>query len=158
MRWIFGALRRLLRSRNRPRRSPISRLTIEILEDRLAPTGNLQSLLGLSQLQSAFPSVNGAGETVALLDSGINYNLPSLGSGIGPGHRVIYGYNFVNNTTNALDDNGHGTFLANMIGSSNPNDLGIAPKVQFADLKVLDANSNATWTAIDSALQWVIAN
>ena len=77
---------------------------------------------------------------------------------MGPGHRVVYGYNFVNNTTNALDDNGHGTFLANMIGSSNPSDPGIAPKVQFADLKVLDSNMNGPWTAIDNALQWVIAN
>jgi hypothetical protein len=133
-------------------------LTLEVLEDRLAPTGNLQTLLGLNQLQSAFPHVNGAGYTVALLDSGINYDLPSLGGGVGPGYRVVYGYNFVNNTANALDDNGHGTFLANMIGSSNPSDLGIAPDVQFADLKVLDSNMNGSWTAIENALQWVIAN
>lgn len=148
MGWISGALQK----------KSFARLAIEILEDRITPTGNLQSLLGLGQLQSAFPSVNGAGYTVALLDTGINYNLPSLGGGVGPGYRVIYGYNFVNNTTNALDDNGHGTFLANMIGSSNPSDLGIAPDVQFADLKVLDSNMNGSWTAIENALQWVIAN
>lgn len=148
MRWTFGA----------PRKQSRRLLSVEILEDRITPTGNLQSLLGLNQLQAAFPTVTGAGETVALLDTGINYNLPSLGGGIGPGYRVVYGYNFVNNTTDALDDNGHGTFLANMIGSSNPSDLGIAPNVQFADLKVLDANMNGSWTAIENALAWVIAN
>ncbi len=158
MRWIFGAPQEQLSRRNRPRPFSFSRPALEILEDRITPTGNLQSLLGLTQLQTAFPTVNGASETVALLDTGINYNLPSLGGGVGPGYRVIYGYNFVNNTANALDDNGHGTFLASMIGSSSPSDLGIAPDVQFADLKVLDSNMNGSWTAIENALQWVIAN
>jgi Subtilase family len=139
-------------------KQPSCRLAVEVLEDRLAPAGNLQSLLGLSQLQSEFPSVTGAGYTVALLDTGINYNLSSLGGGVGTGHRVIYAYNFLNNSSNALDDNGHGTFLANMIGSSSSSDLGIAPQVQFADLKVLDSNMNGSWTAIENALQWVIDN
>ncbi len=146
------------RNSRAPQKQSSLRLAIEVLEDRIAPVGNLQSILGLNQLQSAFPTVTGAGYTVALLDTGINYNLASLGGGIGPGHRVVYGYNFVNNTSNALDDNGHGTFLANMIGGSNSSDLGIAPQVQFADLKVLDSNMNGSWTAIENALQWVISN
>ncbi len=155
---MYHALQPRSRMRMSRRRSSFFSAGMEILEDRIAPAGNLQSLLGLNQIQTAFPAANGSGYTVALLDTGINYNLPSLGGGIGPGYRVVYGYNFVNNTTNALDDNGHGTFLANMIGSSNPSDLGIAPKVQFADLKVLDANMNGPWSAVDNALQWVIAN
>src|ERR1035438_4504472 len=123
---MYHAMRTCLSIKTPLRHSAHPRLLLEILEDRLAPTGNLQSILGLSQIQAAFPSANGAGYTVALLDTGINYNLSSLGGGIGQGYRVVYGYNFVNNTPNALDDNGHGTFLANMIGSSAPSDLGIA--------------------------------
>ena len=144
--------------RKRPGRCGFQRPGIEMLESRLAPTGNLASLLGLSSIQAAYPAATGAGYTVALLDTGINYNLPSLGGGVGPGHRVVYAYNYINNTTNALDDNGHGTFLANMIGSSSPTDPGIAPNVQFADLKVLGSDLNGPWTAVESALQWVIAN
>ena len=57
-----------------------------------------------------------------------------------------------------MDDNGHGTLLAGIIGSSNPGNPGIAPDVDFVDLKVLDANQNGNWTAIENALQWVITN
>src|ERR1019366_7919604 len=155
---FYHAVRAWLLTRKSPRQAGFPRPAAEILENRLAPAGNLQSVLGLSQIQAAYPNVNGAGYTVALLDTGMNYNLPSLGGGIGAGYRVVYGYNFVNNTPNAQDDNGHGTFLANMIGSSDPMDPGIAPRVQFADLKVLDSNLSGPWTALDNALQWVIAN
>ena len=57
-----------------------------------------------------------------------------------------------------MDDNGHGTVVAGIIGSSNPNDPGIAPDVNLIALKVLDANMNGTWANIDAGLQWVIAH
>src|SRR5439155_25502285 len=57
-----------------------------------------------------------------------------------------------------VDDNRHGTHLAGIIGSSNPSAPGIAPDVHFVALKVLDANMNGSWAAVDSALQWVIAH
>ncbi len=155
---MYHALRTWFSPKKQSRAPQAKRfLVVEQLEDRVTPTATFQSDIGLNQVQSAY-AYKGAGETVALLDTGINYNLPSLGGGVGTGHRVVYQYNFLTNTANALDDNGHGTFIANMIGSSDPTNPGIAPQVQFADLKVLDSNMNGTWTAVENALQWVINN
>src|SRR6476619_6453257 len=96
------------------------RLEIELLEDRMAPAVDFSSIIWLDALQSAYP-YRGDGYTVAILDTGIDYNHPDLGGGFGPGHRVVDGYDFINNDANPMDDNGHGTHLAGIIGSSNPN-------------------------------------
>jgi subtilisin family serine protease len=135
-------------------------LTLEILEDRLAPaTTDYRSVIGLNSVLSQYPAYNGAGYSVAILDTGIDYNDTDLGGGSGAGHRVVAGYDFVNNVNDIpMDDNGHGTLLAGIIGSSNPNAPGIVPNVNFIDLKVLDSQMNGSWSSIDSALQWVIAH
>ena len=162
MRWIEAALRTWFRGHVESLRRSAAprqwRLVIELLEDRLAPTAStFQSVIGLPQVQASYP-YNGAGYSVAILDTGIDYNDTDLGGGFGAGHRVIAGWNFVANNANPMDDNGHGTNIAGIIGSSNPNNPGIDPDVNFIDLKVLDANNVGTWSNIDQGLQWVIAH
>ena len=44
------------------------------------------SIIGASQVQSNY-NVNGSGMTVAVIDTGVDYNNPALGSGFGPGAR-----------------------------------------------------------------------
>ena len=165
--------------------------TLEILEDRLLPSGigpqpatsnwrNLTfqnndqftaastaigtataqdmedaQLIGLNQTFANY-SYRGTGYTVAVIDTGIDYNNPALGGGWGK--RVIGGWNFVNNTANPMDDNGHGTFVAGVIGSSDATYTGIAPNVNFVALKVLDATGTGTFGNVDLALQWVAAH
>ncbi|CAE6463465.1 unnamed protein product [Rhizoctonia solani] len=72
--------------------------------------------------------------TIGIIDSGVDYTHPSLGGKLGPGNKVIGGYDFVgDNYTGAvgtpppapdndpLDQcNGHGTHVAGIIGA-NPN-------------------------------------
>ena len=101
-------------------------------------------------------SYRGTGYTVAVIDTGIDYNNPYLGGGWG--NRVIGGWNFVSNNSNPMDDNGHGTFVAGIIGSSDPSYLGIAPNVNFVALKVLDSTGSGTFGNVDLALQWVAAH
>lgn len=157
MRWIERLLARVFRA-NRQSRKPIRRqLTIETLEDRLAPATDFRSVIGLDAVQAAYP-YRGTGYTVALLDTGIDYRHPDLGGGFGAGKRVIAGYDFINNDADPMDDNGHGTHLAGIIGSSNATAPGIAPDVRFAALKVLDSTNNGNWTAVENGLKWVIAN
>src|SRR6266849_5808553 len=142
MRRILPALRTWFRSdRTVPVRHHKPR--IEFLEERLVPA-DFRSVIGLGAVQSTYP-YDGACYTVAVLDTGIDYNDADLGGGFGPGHRVVAGYNFVNNTANPIDDNGHGTHLAGIIGSSNTTARGIDPAVNFVALKVLDANMNGNW-------------
>jgi hypothetical protein len=140
--WLRGdalSLRRASASR-RP-------LNIESLEDRLSPATN--AVAGPTPYK-------GDGYSVAVLDTGINYNLPDFGGGWGK--RVIAGYNFVDNTPDPMDDNGHGTHVAGIIASSSSLYPGIAPDVNLIALKVLDQNAVGSWTAIDNALQWVAAH
>ncbi len=111
--------------------------------------------IGLNQVVANYP-YNGAGYTVAIIDTGIDYNNPALGGGWGK--RVVAGYNFVNNTSDPMDDNGHGTHVAGIIGSSNSTYTGIAPDVDFVALKVLDATGSGTFGNVDLALQWVAAH
>ena len=102
--------------------------------------------IGLDQAALNYP-YRGSGYSVAIIDTGIDYNNPALGGGWGK--RVIAGYNFVNNTSDPMDDNGQGTHVAGIIGSSDSIYTGIAPDVNFIALKVLDASGSGTFGAVD---------
>jgi thermitase len=55
----------------------------------------------------------------------------------------IYGYDFVNDRPNAMDDNGHGTHCAGIIGAIANNEIGVAgimPEVSLIPIKFLDKN------------------
>ena len=83
--------------------------------------------------------VKGAGQTVAVLDTGIDYHHPDLGGCFGRGCRVVDGYDFVNDDADPVDDNFHGTHVAGIIGAAGEV-TGIAPEVRFEAYKVLDRN------------------
>jgi serine protease AprX len=113
----------------------------------------LRATLGLSTT-----SWTGRGIGVAVIDSGIAPTLDFQS-------RIAAFYDFTNGgmvAKTSFDDYGHGTHVAGTIGgsgalSSNNNYRGLAPKVRFIGLKVLDAQGQG-WTsdvlrAIDFAVQ-----
>src|SRR5439155_5173887 len=100
----------------------------------------------------------GDGYSVVVIDTGIDYNNPSLGAGFGAGKRVVAGWDFANNDANPMDDNGHGTHVAGIIGSSDATYSGIAPNVNLIALKVLGADGSGTFGNVQKALDWVVAN
>ena len=56
--------------------------------------------------------------TVAVIDTGVDYNNPALGGGFGPNAKVIAGYNFASNTPDPMATTSqHGTAVAGLIGS-----------------------------------------
>ena len=57
--------------------------------------------------------------TVAVIDTGVDYNNPALGGGFGPGAKVIAGYDFADNSTNPM-----ATCLAARHGRRRPDRLG----------------------------------
>lgn len=135
-------------------------LSLESLESRqllaAAPWGAQAKLIGQDLLAARFPNLTGAGQTVAVIDTGVAYTHPSLGGGWGK--KVIAGWDFVqNDSTPFSDTNAHGTGVAGMIASS-PYDYkgqhyqGIAPGVKIIALR--EQNSYG----VDAALKWVIAN
>lgn len=87
----------------------------------------------------------GNGEVVAVVDTGIDYRHPDLGGGFGPGHKVVAGFNFVANTPDPMDDNGHGTHVAGIVAGDPPSPdgrTGVAPKARLTAYKVLGADGN----------------
>ena len=57
---------------------------------------------------------------IAILDTGCDLDHPDYGD------RVISGYDFINNDSNASDDHGHGTSCAGIAAAEGNNNLGVA--------------------------------
>jgi len=115
-------------------------------------------IIGAAAARAAY-NVDGTGMTVAVIDTGVDYNNQALGGGFGPGNKVVAGYDFADGTSNPLPTSSqHGTAIAGLIGSDGPNDLGVAPGVNIVALRVTDGTNTASLTSIANALQWVIDN
>lgn len=102
-------------------------------------------------------SIFGNEITVAVIDTGIYPHLDFLL----PKNKIICFKDFVNNRNFAYDDNGHGTFVAGVIGASGKLDAkyrGIAPNCNIISLKALDQNGETGAFTILQAMQWVFDN
>jgi subtilisin family serine protease len=138
------------------------------LADTTAPAGATsttaanQALIGLDQFRNdpRFAGISGQGETVVVLDSGVDVTNPYFGpvSGNGLAAGIVYQHDFVDNTASALDVLGHGTLVASIIGSRDATNPGVAPGVQIIDLKVLDNKGSGDFSTGAQALQCVATN
>jgi thermitase len=64
--------------------------------------------------------------TIAIVDTGINYTHPDLAANMWMSTNGSYGYDFVNNDLDPMDDCGHGTFCAGIASAVTNNSIGIA--------------------------------
>ena len=108
-------------------------------------------LIGLTQLRNdpQFAGIDGTGFSVAVIDSGINYNHPSIAP------NYITGYDFADRDNDPMDEDGHGTHVAGTVGAADET-IGVAPDAGIIGLKVFGANSS--FNNIHQALQWVLDN
>jgi subtilisin family serine protease/subtilisin-like proprotein convertase family protein len=71
------------------------------------------------------------------------------------------GWNFVNNTNNPLDDNGHGTAIAGIIGAQGNNGIGVAGidwQAEILSAKFLDSSGSGTISTFITALNYAVAH
>lgn len=85
-----------------------------------------------------------------ILDSGILRGHTEFGTG-----QVTLAYNALDRTTNATDNNGHGTAVASVIGGKT---VGVANKTQLHAVKVLNSTGSGYTSDIVAGLNWVVAN
>lgn len=94
-----------------------------------------------------------SGIYVAVIDSGMDYNHEDLAANIGRDLDGDIGFDAVNDDADPLDDYGHGTHVAGIIGATGNNALGVCGvnwRVSLLGVKVL----NAEGLGYDS---WIIA-
>jgi subtilisin family serine protease len=125
--------------------------------------GAAPSLVSLDDLDTNSPLLLGTGQTVAVIDTGIDYTHPSLGGGFGAGYKVIGGYDFYEQDTDPLDTDGHGTAVAGVIAASKFEVggftyRGIAPGAKLVALRIAQNTTDVPLERIEDALQWVITN
>ncbi|MEU9464067.1 S8 family serine peptidase [Streptomyces sp. NPDC048312] len=100
--------------------------------------------------------VDGTGTTVAILDSGIDYTHPDLGGGLGKGHKVVGGHDFVNGDDDPMDDNGHGTHVAGIVAAraaAKGGITGVAPGADLLAYKVMDADGSGYTSDIIAGIE-----
>ncbi|WP_317855411.1 S8 family peptidase [Chakrabartyella piscis] len=84
---------------------------------------------------------NDSSVLVAVVDTGVDYSHEDLENRV----RVDLGYDFVNNDSDPIDDNGHGTHVSGIIAAEANNGVGISGMageldVNIIPIKVLDAD------------------
>lgn len=102
-------------------------------------------------------NITGRNITVAVIDSGIDYNHTDLGGCFGTGCRVKDGYDFENNDSDPYDDYGHGTHVAGIIGA-NGTVIGVAPEVEFLAVKSCDSLGNCNLSHVIEGIEWAANN
>jgi len=115
------------------------------------------------QMPSAWDLTAGTGITVAIVDTGVAYEdygqykrAPDL-----VGTTFVAGWNFINGTAHANDDNAHGTHVAGTIAQSTNNAVGVAGvayKARIMPLKALNAEGVGQDDWVASAIVWAADN
>jgi len=120
--------------------------------------------------------IDGKGVNVAIIDTGVDYRHADLGkssSGQMFNSRVVGGYDFANTIDvnedgdyddpgekidlDPMDDNGHGTHVAGIIGS-NGSIKGIAPGVNIYAYKALGAGGGGNLDDIQDGIEYAIGS
>ncbi|HET7433943.1 MAG TPA: S8 family serine peptidase [Thermoanaerobaculia bacterium] len=95
----------------------------------------------------------GAGVTVAIIDTGVDYTHPAFGNGLGSAFKVRGGWDFVNDDADPMDDNGHGTHVAGIVAANGAGLTGVAPDASLIAYKVLDGLGSGDEDNIIAAIE-----
>jgi thermitase len=97
----------------------------------------------------AWDKSQGAGVTVAILDSGVDSAHPDLGS------KLVPGWNFYDNNANTSDVYGHGTKVAGAAAAASNNHTGIAAvagQSRIMPIRVTNLSGGGYWSTITQGL------
>lgn len=86
---------------------------------------------------------------IAVVDTGVDYTHPDIAS------RVLPGYDFQAGDTDPMDQYGHGTMAAGVVGACSDNTVGVAGvtwNCMLQPLKTADASGMSTYSTISNAV------
>lgn len=120
------------------------------------------------------PVINSKRPVIAILDTGVDINHPDLATNIWTNAAEkgndednngfvgdVYGWDFVNNSPDISDPDGHGTHCAGIAAAVGNNGIGIVganPDALIMPLKVLNAGGVGSVAATIQALDYAVAN
>jgi len=117
--------------------------------------------------EPAWDRVTGSGVVVAVVDTGVDYNHPDLTSNMLRSNGQIVGYDFVNNDTDPMGDNPHGTHVAGIIGAQANNDLnhsvdsgtrtiGLGFGLKIMPIKSIKENGQGDESNLMNGIRWAV--
>lgn len=112
------------------------------------------SSLSMNEVWSAH-GTGSSGVTVAVLDTGVDYDHPDLAG------RIIKGPDYVDKDYEPKDEHGHGTHVAGIIAAGLNNEQGIsglAPNVKVLAVRVLDAKGSGSLFNIAKGIAYAANN
>ena len=150
-----------------------------LVESTITPNDpNYSSLYGMSAISAPLAwdiTTGSASAVVAIIDTGIDYTHPDLVGNIAtnaaeiPNNSVdddgngyiddYYGYDFINNDSNPIDDHYHGTHCAGTIGATGNNGRGVAGvawRVSLLPVKVLDSYGSGTLASVAAGMNYAV--
>jgi subtilisin family serine protease len=152
---------------------PVVKVTLQQVEEQPGAVADLVTAIrmtGADIAQSALGLI-GRGVTVAVMDTGIDYQHPDLGGCFGPGCRVNAGFDLVGDNfdssssdpakqvphpdPNPDDCNGHGTHVSGIIGADG-GVRGVAPGVKFHAYRVFGCEGSTSADIMLAAMEMVL--
>ncbi|HWG49756.1 MAG TPA: S8 family peptidase [Candidatus Acidoferrales bacterium] len=108
-------------------------------------------------------TLDGSGIGIAVIDSGV-YNHDDLQNASGTASRIVYSESFVPGDSATTDLYGHGTHVAGILAGNGRDSatgyaqqyVGLAPKANIINLRVLDKNGAGSDSAVIAAIQRAI--
>jgi subtilisin family serine protease len=99
---------------------------------------------------------------VAVVDSGIDHGHRDLADNMWRGGAGLGGIDLANGDNNPMDDNGHGTHVAGLIGAVANNGLGVTGvmgrNVRLMGVKVFDADGSGAVSTVVNGIRWSADN
>lgn len=99
---------------------------------------------------------------VAVVDTGVDYNHADLKANMWKNANGDFGFDFYNDDNNPMDDNGHGTHCAGLVGAVGDNSAGGAgvmpSRVKIMAVKALSGRGSGSSTTIINAINYAVNN
>lgn len=95
-------------------------------------------------------AITGQGVKVCVVDTGVDHTHPDLAN------KVIAQYDSTGETTDAMDDNGHGTHVAGIIASEGLVYRGVSYDASIMAAKVLDYSGNGHASDVILGINWCV--